>query len=360
MPRQDTVLLINVGSTSLKLGFASEGIIRYRHVTRYESITRGDIQRGSARYVQLASDINSWTQSIGIDLNKLSCISVRGGMTQPVSGGIWRVTPAMIEQNLSGTYGVHASNLGPALALDLQKHTHTPLAVTIDMPRTDELDTLARYSGLREIVRHPTAQTLNIRETARRFAKSSGKQLEDLRLVIIMLGGGISVVAMRDGRIIDAPDGMEGEGTFMNNRCGSLDLRPVVDMCYSGAYSRDQMLEKINGTGGLVSYLGTTKVREASERAQAGDRYAAEVLDAMCYQTAKDAGAMAAALEFDVDAVLITGGMAHIPYVRDGMQKRCKQLAPVTVIPGEFELEALLGAATIALNNPSCLQELKG
>ena len=354
---RNRVLVINIGSMTTKLAYQENGrFLAEEHIV-HSSAELGGSTASDAQYQLRMKTVTDFIDRHGVPLRDLDCITSRGGQTEPVACGTWRINEKMVEQNRSGRYGRHANNLGPQIALELCAKTDHAIPLTTDMTCTDELDPIARYSGLREVVRRPVVQALNIRAAARRYAKERGKKLADLRLVVAMLGGGISVVAMRDGRMVDAPDGQDGEGSFMNNRCGAVDLRPIIDMCYSGAYTHDEMLCKINGQGGLMSYLGTANVQEVMDRVECGDALAREVVDAMCYQTAKDVGAMATVLDCELDAILVTGGMAHIPYIVESISRRCKRLAPIVVMAGEWEMEALAEAANEALEGIRPIQE---
>jgi butyrate kinase len=210
---------------------------------------------------------------------------------------------------------------------------------------TDEFEPLSRYSGLPEISRVSSFQALNHRAMAREYARRLGRRYEDLNLVVVMLGGGITVVAHQHGRMVDGPDGLEGDGTFSNNRCCSVPVGPLVKLCYSGKYDLSGMMHHINGEAGLMGYLGTTDIVGIERRIAEGDKHAEEVLDAMCYQTAKDIGAYATVLKGDVDAILLVGGMANSEFITSHIRERVEFIAPVVVMPGEREMEALCEGA---------------
>lgn len=171
-----------------------------------------------------------------------------------------------------------------------------------------------------------------------------------------MLGGGIGVCAILDGRMVDAPDGLEGEGPFSNNRCCTVPVGQLVKLCYSGKYTLNEMIRHINGEAGLMAYLGTTDIRAIMKRIEAGDSYAEEVMDAMCYQTAKEIGAMATVLEGRVDAILLIGGMANVPFITEHITKRVDFIAPVLIMPGEREMEALAQGSYRAIKGEIPLQ----
>ena len=284
----------------------------------------------------------------GVDVARLSAIVSRGPQTEPVEGGVYRIVQPMLDQAESGKYGDHVCSVGCQVAFDLGGRYGYP-ALTVDTPCVDELGPLARYSGLAGIERRSSFQALNQRAMARHYAKTVGRPYEELRLIVVMLGGGISVVAHDRGRMVDGPDALEGDGPFSNNRTCTLPVGQLVRMCYSGEYTKDQMLRKINGEGGLYSYLGETDTRVIEARINEGDERAREVLDAMCYQTAKEVGAMATVLGGKVDAIILIGGMANSAYITGQIAERVEFIAPVVVQPGEREMEALCLGALDAL-----------
>jgi butyrate kinase len=256
----------------------------------------------------------------------------------------------MVIQTSSGKYGNHVCNLGSRVALDLSRASGRAVALTTDTPTTDEMEPLARYSGLKEIPRVSCVQALNTKAMARYYAEEIRKvPFASMNLITVMLGGGIGVVAIRGGRMVDAPDALEGEGPFSNNRCCTVPIGALVKLCYSGKYDLPGMLRHINGEAGLMAYLGTTDIRAIMQRIEAGDARAREVMEAMCYQTAKEIGAMSTVLKGKVDAILLIGGMANVPFIVDHIRERVAHLGPVEVLPGEREMEALAEGAYGAL-----------
>ena len=284
-----------------------------------------------------------------LNLDELDSVTTRGGQTERIVGGTYRINEEMVEQVRSGEYGHHVCGVGVLVAYDLCKESAHAVPLTTDTPTTDEMDPIARYSGLKEIERVSCVQALNVKAMTRYYAETHGKKFEEVRTVTVMLGGGIGVCALRDGKMIDAPDGLEGEGPFSNNRCCTVPVGKLVKLCYSGQYTLEQMIRHINGEAGLMAYLGTTDIRAIMKRIEAGDRYAEEVMEAMCYQTAKEIGAMATVLEGKVDAILLIGGMANVPFICEHIRKRVEFIAPVVIMPGEREMEALAEGSYKAL-----------
>lgn len=339
------VIIINFGSTSTKIAYCenNEFILRENISHPVEKIK--ECKTVNDQYGLRKEAIEEFLKEHNISLHDIDAIAARGGQTEPIEGGTWQINEAMLKQTKSGEYGNHVCNLGPWVAYDLCKETDHAIPLTTDTPTTDEMDALARYSGLKEIPRVSCVQALNTKAMARYYAEQSGKRFEDIRVISVMLGGGIGVVAIRDGKMVDAPDGLEGEGPFSNNRCGTVPVGRLVKLCYSGKYDLKGMIRHINGEAGLMAYLGTTDIRAIMEHIESGDEYAKEVMEAMCYQTAKEIGAMSTVLMGKVDAILLIGGMANVPFIVDHITERVKHLAPVVVLKGEREMEALsLGA----------------
>lgn len=339
------ILVINLGSTSTKIAYYEDMDCRIRENLTHSVTSIQACPTVNAQYSLRIKAIEAFLTNYKIDLSEIDCITARGGQTEPIDGGTWRINEEMLTQTRSGKYGNHVCNLGPRIAFDLCKKATHAVPLTTDTPTTDEMETLARYSGLKEIPRVSCVQALNTKAMSRYYAEQKGLKFEDMRLISVMLGGGIGVVAIKGGKMIDAPDALEGEGPFSNNRCGTVPIGRLIRLCYSKKYSLEEMLRHINGEAGLMSYLNTTNLYDIMERIQHGDQYAAEVIEAMCYQTAKDIGAMATVLYGNVDAVLLIGGMANIPFIVEQITNRVQFIAPVVVMPGEREMEALaLGA----------------
>jgi len=342
------IFAINLGSTSTKVAYYEDEkcIIKDNITHSYE-----DLQKFSAIIDQknLRKDtILQYMEKHNIDVDDLDAFVSRGGLTEPIVSGVYRINDAMVEQAVSGKYGVHVTSLGIAVAIEITRGKKA-LPLTVDTPVTDEFEPLARYSGLKEISRVSCFQALNQRAMSKFYAESIGRKYTNLNLVVAMLGGGISVVAHRKGKMIDGPDALEGEGPFSNNRCCTVPVGALVKLIYSGDYDLEGMMKHINGEGGLMSYLSTIDIREIMKSIECGDKYAEEVVEAMCYQTAKEIGAMATVLEGDVDAVLLIGGMANVKFITDHITNRVRFIAPVVVLPGEREMESLCLSAYEAL-----------
>lgn len=334
------IIAFNLGSTSTKIAYyENKKCIAKESISHSADVLR-NMKKISDQYILRKETLLDFAKRNNITFDQIDCITTRGGMTEPIVSGVYRVNEAMIQQNDSGEYGVHICGLGLSIAYNIAKE-YNIIAFTVDTPSTNEFEPLAFYSGMKEINRISSFQALNQKAMSKYYAETIGKKYNDINLITVMLGGGISVVAHKKGRMIDGPDALEGDGPFSNNRTGSLPVGQLIKLCYSGQYTFSEMMRKINGEGGLISYLGTTDIRAIEAKIMQGDRYSAEVIEAMCYQTAKDIGAYATVLKGDVDAILFTGGMANSTYITNLIKERVGFIAPVVIIPGEREMEAL-------------------
>ena len=375
-------LAINPGSTSTKVAlFEGSGSWGLSETARRELvISREDLERypDAADQLDLRGDqIEAFLADLGNP--ELHAVAGRGGLTRPLEAGSYAVTAGMVSDLISARYGNHASNLGALIARNIAAPRGIP-ALIADPVGVDQFDPLSRYSGWPELPRISQLHALNMRSVAREAArqlareparepaqeatreaaanltvdplvhqspqgdKAPGEALEEWNLVIAHLGGGISVAPLRRGRLVDVNNAMDG-GPFSPQRTGSLPLRGLLNLAFSGRWeSAKQMLGDFTRQGGLFAYLGTDDGREIVRRIEAGDGKAEEVYRAMARQISKEIGAMAAVLEGEVDAVVLTGGLAHPP-LTDWISASCGWIAPMIIIPGERELLALAQAA---------------
>jgi butyrate kinase len=336
----DRVLVINPGSTSTKFGvFNNEG------AEWVSSVHHGDEEieqfRGRsmlARTGYRAALIEKSLAAAGYGAKQFAAVGGRGGLLPPMACGTYLVDDAMVEELRLARRGEHASNLGAVLALRFAR-TAGVNAYIVDPVTVDEWQDCARISGLPQIERSCVGHALNIKAVARRFARESRRSYCDLRMIIAHMGSGITVSAHRGGRMID--NNTPEEGPLGPDRTGWLPVRELIKLCFSGKYSEMQLDRKVFGEGGLFAYLGTRDLEEIEHRIDAGDKKATAVYEAMIYQIAKETGAMAAVLEGCVDALLLTGGMAHSERMVSKLRKYIEWIAPITVYPGEDELQAL-------------------
>lgn len=334
------IFAVNLGSTSTKVAYYEDNKCILKDTIRHKAEDLLCFETVFEQQTYREEMILSYMKEKGIDLDALDAFVSRGAQTEPISGGVYQINDAMIQQAKSGDYGVHVCSVGSVIAYNLVKERKA-IPLIVDSPTTDEFIPLARYSGLKEISRVSSFQALNQKAMAKYYAETVGKDYKEMNLVVAMLGGGISVVAHEYGKMIDGPDALEGDGTFSNNRCCTVPAGQLVKLCYSGKYDLKGMMRHINGEAGLMSYLGTTDLFDILNRIEQGDAYAKEVLEAMCYQTAKDIGAYATVLKGKVDAILLVGGMANSEFITSHIKNRVEFIAPVVIMPGEREMESL-------------------
>ncbi|MBQ8673475.1 MAG: butyrate kinase [Bacteroides sp.] len=271
---------------------------------------------------------------------RFDAIVGRGGLLKPIAGGVYAVNDAMLN-DIMHAMRPHACNLGCLIANELAQELEGCRAFIADPGVVDELDELARINGSPLMPRITIWHALNQRAIARRYAKEQGTTYEALNLIVCHLGGGISVGAHLKGRAIDVPNALDGEGPFSPERAGTLPAGDLIDLCFSGRFTQSELKKRICGRAGLAAHLGTTDIPAIEQHIAQGDTHAELVLNAMIYQVAKSIGGAAVALYGRVDAILLTGGMAHSTYITSRLAERVSFLAPVRVYPGEDEMEAL-------------------
>lgn len=336
------ILALNPGGTSTKFGLYDEAEPVFEESVRHlpeELAAMGATacQTGPRKETVLAA-----LAARGTDLSRLEAVVGRGGTFKPLEAGTYLVNGKLLEDIEEGStlQADHPSNLGAPLAAAIA----WPLgrdAYFVDPVCVDEMIDEARPSGHPLLPRRSLSHALNIRMTAYKAAERLGRPMDQLDMVVLHLGSGVSVNALRHGRMIDTNNANDG-GPFSAQRTGSLPVTGLVDLCFGGRFTKAQLLRMFLKEGGLLSYLGTDHVGEALDRAKAGDGAAAGILEAMVYQFAKEAGAMAAALRGSVDCIVVTGGMAHNSWVVERLGEYLSFLAPLVVLPGEAELEALV------------------
>lgn len=342
------ILVINLGATSTKVAYHSGGAPVVESNIRLDSLRLRDFPTVAAQYGYRYDTLIGFLNENNIDPKNLDAIVTRGGHTEPVTGGVYRITEKMLEQSASQKYGFNPADLGLRIAYEMGAEFGGE-AFTVDPPATCEFETYAFYSGMPEIRRVSAFHALNQRAVGKQYARDHGKRYEDICLVVAHMGGGVSVAAHKYGRLTDANNAIVGDGPFSTDRTGGLPVGQLIDMCYSGRYNHREMYDKINGVGGLMGYLGESDIQDITGRALEGDKRCAEVLGAMCYQIAKEIGAYAAVLKGEAEAIILTGDMAFSDYLTDEITRYVSFLAPVARYPGEFEMAALADGAKSAL-----------
>jgi butyrate kinase len=333
------ILVINPGSTSTKVALFQNHTPVLQETLRYDAAELASFPHIADQYAFRRDSVLQWLEKNRIAVESLSAVVGRGGLFHPLESGTYRVNAAMLEDMRDPGPREHASNLGVLIAQEIADRAGVA-AFTVDPVSVDEFDPVARISGLAEIKRQSLSHALNIKAVARRAAADQGRRYQDMNMVVAHLGGGISVTAHRRGRMVDVNNALDA-GPFAPERSGTLPLTDVVEMCYSGRYTKKEIKRHFVGEGGLVSHLGTNSTIEVEKRIAAGDAHALLVSQAMAYQIAKEIGAMATVLQGQVDAIVLTGGVARWKDLVAWIRERVAFIAPVLVYPGEDEMLAL-------------------
>jgi butyrate kinase len=335
------ILAINPGSTSTKIAvFQGSEPIFLKNI-KHTSEELMPFQRITDQFRFRKSIILQELQNADINTASVRVVMGRGGLLRPVSSGIYEVNEKMIGDLINSPLGEHASNLGGLIAHDLVQSIPGARAFIADPIVVDELDDIARIAGHPLFERLSIFHALNQKAIAREYAKTIRKKYEELNLIVVHLGGGITIGAHCKGRVIDVNQGLDGEGPFTPERSGTLPMSQTVRLCFSGKYTEKQILKMLNGEGGLVAYLGTNNAIDVEKMVEAGDMKAKLIYDAMGYQVSKTIGEMYAVLKCEADAILITGGVAYDKYFVSLIQERVYKMAPIHVYPGEDEMRAL-------------------
>ncbi len=335
------ILAINPGSTTTKVAVYENTtplLVRTIHHTPKE------LEKYStyAEQYQFRKDlICQELKSSKIRLELIRAVVGRGGLLRPIESGVYEVNEKMLHDLQNSPFGEHASNLGGLIAYGFAQTLPNAKAYIADPVVVDELDPIARVSGHPAFRRVSIFHALNQKAVARDYAKSVMREYEDLNLIVAHLGGGITVGAHQKGRVIDVNQGLDGDGPFSPERSGTLPVGQLVEACFSGAYTKEKLKRMIKGEGGLVAFLGTNSAYEVEKRIHEGDKEAKFYFEAMAYQVAKEIGAMCPVLKGNVDAILITGGIAHSKLFVNLLMERVYRIAPIHVYPGEDEMRAL-------------------
>jgi len=337
------LLIINPGSTSTKVALfdgcrkLAEEAVRHdpKELARFDNVADQFEYRMAA--------IDAWLDSLKLVTGQIKAVVGRGAPLKPLRGGSYEISDQLLDDVRTAHYSNHASNLGPIIARHLGARYGVPSLIA-DPLTVDDFTELARISGVPEIERQCRSHALNIKEVARREAAALGKRLDETSFVVAHMGGGISVAALRQGRILDVNDGLLGMGPFSPDRAGALPLRGVVELSFSGKYAKKELLDKFSKASGLTAYLGEADLRKVEAMIDGGDRKAATCFSAMAYQIAKEIGAAATVLEGDFEAIILTGGMAHSNRLIGEITGHVAWMKRVVVVPGEFEMEALASA----------------
>lgn len=333
------ILAINPGSTSTKIGLFKNETAVMETTVRHSTKKLEEFPKIWDQYSFRKEEIISTVKKRGYDLKSLNAVVGRGGLIKPIPSGVYSIDEKMIQDARVGVQGQHASNLGCVLAYGIGWEYSIP-AFIVDPPVVDEMESVARISGLPNIARNSIFHALNIFATARRFAQDQKKSFSELNLIVAHLGGGITVAALKKGKAINVNNGL-GEGPFTPERVGSLPLLCLVDLCFSGKHTKEELQKLLIGKGGLVAHFKTNSAIDMENMIKAGSEKFKLVYEAMAYQVAEEIGARATNLEGKVDAVILTGGIAYSDILTHWIEERVKFIAPVHRYPGENELQAL-------------------
>ena len=339
------ILVINPGSTSTKIAVFEDENAIFNKTIRHSAEELAPFSKITDQLDFRRQMILGELEQAGIPA-KFDAIVARGGLTKPVPCGVYAIDENMIKATFESEHQ-HATDLGCIIAREISGG-ECPCYIA-DPAVSDELDDIARICGNARFSRVSIWHALNQRAIAHRFAKETGKRYEDLNLIIAHLGGGISVAAHKQGRAVDVNNCLDGEGPFSPERAGSLPARDLANLCFSGEYTKEEILKMISGKGGIFSLLGTTDMMEVERRMDAGDEKAKLVIDAMFYNVSKAIAEKGAVLCGKIDAIIITGGISYWKYAVEEITKRVSWMAPIHVYPGEDEMSALAENALRAL-----------
>lgn len=343
------ILVINPGSTSTKVAVYQDDELLFADSYSHSAEELAGFEHINDQIEMRRAVVERALREHDIDILSLSAVACRGGRLKPMASGTYLVNERMLNDARRGLQGEHASNLACLIGYDISRQAGVE-AFVVDPVSVDELDDVARISGLRQIQRNSLSHALNMKAVARRAAADLEGSYERCRMIVAHVGGGGSVSAHADGRMIDLIN-CDKEGPFTAERAGGIPTLDLVSLCFSGQYSHGEVIRMLVGGGGLMSHLGTKDVREVERRIDAGDSHAKLVHDALIYGFSKGIAEMAAALSGDVDVIAVTGGMAHSDRLIHGLAERVGFIAPIKVYPGEHEMEALaLGVLRVLRN----------
>lgn len=351
MDKKLKLFAINPGSTSTKIALFENDKLLFSSNVSHEASKLKEFPEISDQFSYRKETILSELSKKNINLTGIDAFIGRGGGLVSLTGGTYEINEALLNHARIGFTVKHPAILGSQLAYDFAG-TYGGRAFVVNPPDVDEFQPVARVTGLSEVFRESRIHALNQKEIGIRYAAKTGKTYEDVNLVIAHIGGGVSVTAHRKGLMVDSNDIVNGDGPMAPTRAGSIPANALIKMCYSGNYTEKEMYNRITKSGGLVDHLGTADVPEILKRIEQNDSYAKLIYDAMIYQIAKNIGAYATVLKGEVDAIILTGGIANDVCLVSRITEMVNYIAPVKVMAGEFEMEALAsGAYRVLIGN---------
>jgi len=336
-----TVLAINPGSTSTKVAVFNNENALFTKTISHSSDEIAGFNTIADQYEFRAELIEKLLREENVDMKSIDVVVGRGGLLKPIPSGTYKVNEIMVEELRSAKYGEHASNLGAMIALTLSKHLGIESYI-VDPVVVDELDPIARISGMPEIPRRSIFHALNQKAVARKAAKELNREYSDVNLIVVHMGGGVSVGAHRKGAVVDVNNALSGDGPFSPERSGGVPANQLLDLLVKGAMTEKEIRKRLIGNGGIVAYLGTNDMRKVEDDVKAGNADAVLYHEAMAYQIAKEIGACAAVLHGEVDAIVFTGGLAYDELFLNKLRTKISWIANTLVFPGEEEMESLV------------------
>ena len=350
------MLIINPGSTSTKMALFNGDRELEGEVIRHDATELGRFDNVADQFEYRMRGIDQWISSLETELDSLSAVVGRGAPLKPLEGGSYAISAQMLDDLKTMRYSNHASNLGAIIAHALAERFGVPSLIS-DPITVDNFTDIARVSGVPEIERKCRVHALNIKEVSRREAVLIGKRLDEVNYVTAHMGGGVSVASLKGGKVVDVNDALLGMGPFSPDRAGALPIGGLVKLCYSGKFTEKELIEKLSRKSGLVAYIGKADLREVEALIDEGDEKALLYFNAMAYQIAKEIGQAATVLKGDLEAIILTGGMANSTRLTGEIAQYVEFIKPVIVVPGEFEMEALAAAGVRFLTEEDELKE---
>lgn len=330
------ILALNPGSTSTKIALYEDMSEICKKNIEHSNEEIEKYKNVADQYEMRYKAIMEFLDEINFDVKELSAVVGRGGLLPPVKSGAYRVNDAMVDRLKNRPVVEHASNLGAIIAYEIAEQLQIPSFI-YDSVAVDELEDIARISGMADIERKSFSHALNMRAVAIKVAEELGKDYKDMNLIVTHLGGGISVSVHKKGKMVDIVS--DDEGPFSPERSGRVPCKDLISMCYQK--DKNVMKKKLRGKGGLISYLGTNSALDVEKKIAEGDEEAKLIYEAMAYQIAKGIGELATVVYGEVDRIIITGGIAYSKMMTEWIKKRVEFIAPVEIVPGENELESL-------------------
>ncbi|MGL5676805.1 MAG: butyrate kinase [Cellulosilyticaceae bacterium] len=341
------ILSINPGSTSTKIALFEDKELVFEQVLRHEAEDLAKFEKLIDQYEYRKTMILDFLKEKNVEIKDIDALSARGGLIGPIPSGTYKINEALVDRLTNNM--LHSSNLAGIIANDLSKEYGMPAFIT-DPVTTDEMDDIARITGVPGIKRKSQFHALNQKAIAKRIAKERNLSYNEANFIVVHIGGGVSIGAHKAGKVVDVHNAIDGDGPMAPTRAGSVPVDEIIKLCFSGKYTEKELIEFVSQKAGLSAYLGTSDVRDVQDMMAEGNEEAAMLYHAMAYQICKWVGAMATVLKGKVDGVIITGGVAYSNQFVRLLKERIDFIAEVIVAPGEDEMLALAEGALRVLN----------